>query len=180
MQKFRTHIGWRTVKTAGTAALVAFVYYLIGRNPAFASIGVMFGMGTTAQDSIKNGGNRLFGTIIGGSIGILMYWLYLLAFPEGGHNMYLPIYLYIGIVLLVLICQNFWPGGVQPGGVVLCLLLFSTPTDTYVTYALNRMFDTAIGVLAAWLVNYLLPKERMDAVWHGIQDMLGIERDPDN
>jgi uncharacterized membrane protein YgaE (UPF0421/DUF939 family) len=62
---FRLHVGWRTIKTAVSAMLVAIVYCLIGRNPAFACIGVIFGMGVDMQDSIKNGGNRLFDTAIG-------------------------------------------------------------------------------------------------------------------
>ena len=42
--------------------------------------------------------------------------------------------------------------------VVLCIVLFSTPIETYMSYALNRIFDTAIGVIAALLVNYFLPR----------------------
>lgn len=67
---FRLHIGWRNIKTSVTAMLVAMAYCLIGRNPAFACIGVIFGMGTDMPDSIKNGGNRLFGTLIGGLLSI--------------------------------------------------------------------------------------------------------------
>lgn len=126
-EDFRLHVGWRTIKTAVTAILVAVVYCLLERNPAFACIGVIFGLGTDMPDSIKNGGNRLFGTLIGGLL---------------------------AIVVLILLCQYFWPGGVQPGGVVLCIVLFSTPVETYVAYALNRIFDTAVGVIVALLVNY--------------------------
>ena len=53
-------VGTRTIKTAATAAILAAVYYMIGRNPAFACIGVIFGMGSDMKDSIQNGGNRLF------------------------------------------------------------------------------------------------------------------------
>ena len=35
---FQLHVGWRTIKTAVSAMLVAIVYCLIGRNPAFACI----------------------------------------------------------------------------------------------------------------------------------------------
>ena len=38
---FQLHVGWRTIKTAVSAMLVAIVYCLIGRNPAFACIGVI-------------------------------------------------------------------------------------------------------------------------------------------
>lgn len=162
---FRLHVGWRTIKTAVTAMLVAIVYCLIGRNPAFACIGVIFGLGVDMQDSIKNGGNRLFGTLIGGLLSIVVFWIYLHLVPEGGHTVYLALLLSAAIVVLILLCQYFWPGGVQPGGVVLCIVLFSTPVETYVSYSLNRIFDTAVGVIVALLVNYFLPRERVVAGW---------------
>ena len=143
-EDFRLHVGWRTIKTAVTAILVAVVYCLLERNPAFACIGVIFGLGTDMPDSIKNGGNRLFGTLIGGLL---------------------------AIVVLILLCQYFWPGGVQPGGVVLCIVLFSTTVETYVAYALNRIFDTAVGVIVALLVNYFLPRERVVACWEKVKGL---------
>ena len=64
---------------------------------------------------------------------------------------------FVGTVALILLCQIFWVGGVQPGGVVLCIILFSTPVESYVTYALNRIFDTGIGVIMALVVNSVFP-----------------------
>ena len=153
-------VGMRTVKTAATAALLAAVYYLIGRNPAFACIGVIFGMGIDMKDSIQNGGNRLFGTLIGGVLAVMLFRVYLFAFPEGGHSMYLAVLLFIGIIALIQLCRTFWPGGVQPGGVILCIVLFSTPVHSYLSYAVNRIFDTAVGVIVALLVNWVLQKDR--------------------
>ena len=67
--------------------------------------------------------------------------------------------LFVGVVLLILVSQWFrWPGAIQPGGVMLCILLFNTPVDTYVSYALNRIFDTSIGVFAALAVSWLIPR----------------------
>ena len=53
--------------------------------------------------------------------------------------------------------------------VVLCIVLFSTPIETYMNYALNRIFDTAIGVIAALLVNYFLPRPRVVSLWEGFK-----------
>ena len=164
-EDYRLHVGWRTIKTAITAMLVAVVYCLLERNPAFACIGVIFGLGIDMPDSIKNGGNRLFGTLIGGLLAIAVFWVYLRFYPQGGHSMLLALLLGGAIVVLILLCQYFWPGGVQPGGVVLCIVLFSTPVETYVAYSLNRIFDTAVGVIVALLVNYFLPRERVVAFW---------------
>lgn len=78
------------------------------------------------------------------------------------------------IVVLILLCQYFWPGGVQPGGVVLCIVLYSTPIETYVSYSLNRIFDTTVGVLVALLVNYFLPRERVVRLWEGFKKRIGL------
>lgn len=166
---FQLHVGWRTIKTAITAMLVAVIYCLIGRNPAFACIGVIFGLGYDMEDSIKNGGNRLFGTLIGGLLAIVVFWFYLLFFPQGGHTVFLALLLGVGVVILILLCNYFWPGGIQPGGVVLCIVLFSTPMETYISYSLNRIFDTAVGVIVALAVNYYLPRERVVALWEGFK-----------
>ena len=66
-------VGMRNVKTALAAAFCALAYYFIGRSPAFACIGAIFGMGSDMEDSRKNGGNRLFGTLIGGLLGMLLH-----------------------------------------------------------------------------------------------------------
>ena len=81
----------------------------------------------------------------------------------------LAVLLGFATVVLILLCQYFWPGGVQPGGVVLCIVLFSTPIETYMSYALNRIFDTAIGVIAALLVNYFLPRPRVVSLGEGFK-----------
>lgn len=156
------HIGMRTIKTSLAVALCAFVYYFFDRSPAFACIGAIFGLGYDMADSKLNGGNRLFGTIIGGVIGMAMYRINLIFYPDGRHSLLLVPLAAIGTVLLILLCQKFWVGGVQPGGVVLCILLFNTPVETYVSYAVNRIFDTGVGVIVALLINQHFPRERVE------------------
>ena len=151
-------VGMRNIKTAIAASLCALVYYYIGRSPAFACIGAIFGMGSDMEDARKNGGNRLFGTLIGGLLGMALFRIYLIFVPDGSHSLLLVPLTFIGTVLLILLCQMFWVGGVQPGGVVLCILLFNTPVNAFVSYALNRILDTAVGVLVALTISYLFPR----------------------
>ena len=156
------HIGLRNLKTAISAALCALLYYFLdNRNPTFACIGAIFGMGANMDHSKLHGGNRLFGTIIGGFLGMGLFRVYLIFYPEGGHSLALVPLLFVGVVILILVSQKLWVGAVQPGGVVLCIVLFNTPVDTYVSYAVNRMVDTAAGVAMALLINHLLPRERI-------------------
>ena len=150
-------VGMRTIKTATAAAICALIYFFFDRSPAFACIGAIFGLGANMEHSKLNGGNRLFGTIIGGVIGMGLFRVYLIFHPEGGRSLLLVPLVFIGTILLIVLCQIFWVGGVQPGGVVLCILLFNTPPETYISYALNRIFDTGIGVVAALLVNSMFP-----------------------
>jgi uncharacterized membrane protein YgaE (UPF0421/DUF939 family) len=150
-------IGMRNIKTAIATATCALVYFFLDRSPAFACIGAIFGMGSDLEMSKQHGGNRLFGTIIGGLLGILLFRIYLIFQPEGGRSLLLIPLTFIGTVLLILLCQIFWVGGIQPGGVVLCIILFNTPVDSYISYALNRMLDTGVGVVTALAVNSLFP-----------------------
>lgn len=151
-------VGMRNVKTALAAAFCALAYYFVGRSPAFACIGAIFGMGSDMEDSRKNGGNRLFGTLIGGLLGMLLFRIYLIFKPDGEYTLWLVPLTFIGTVILIVLCQMVWVGGVQPGGVVLCILLFNTPVESYVSYALYRILDTTIGVLVAWAVSYVFPR----------------------
>ena len=170
-------VGMRNVKTALAAAFCAFIYYFFDRSPAFACIGAIFGMGSDMEDSRKNGGNRLFGTLIGGLLGMVLFRLYLFIEPTGKYTLWLVPLTFIGTVILIVLCQMFWVGGVQPGGVVLCILLFNTPTDTYITYAMNRILDTGIGVLAAIFVNGMLPGGFTFSFMHRLYQRLGIRDD---
>lgn len=159
-------LGFRSLKTAFACFLTALLYAFIpGRNPTFACIGTIFGMGGDMEESRLNGGNRFFGTIIGGFIGLGMYALEHHLFP-GGNYWFRLLLIAVGVIVLVSLCVLFhWPGGVQPGGVVLCIILFNTPAH-HIGYAINRMIDTGVGVLMALLINELLPRERLERWFH--------------
>ena len=162
-RKYKLHIGQRNIKTAMAATLCALVYLLCGRNPTFACIGTVFGMGTNIDDSILNGGNRFFGTVIGGVLGMALFRIYICFVPGGEFRALMLLFLFVGVVLLILTSQFFrWVGAVQPGSVLLCIILFNTPVDHYISYSVNRMIDTGIGVAIALLINWLLPRERID------------------
>lgn len=161
-QQFSFHIGQRNIKTAIAATLCALLYFLMDRNPTFACIGAIFGVGSDMNNSRLNGGNRFFGTIIGGMLGMMLFRIYICFYPEGGHHFLLLLLLFVGVVVMIIISLYFrWPGAVQPGGVLLCIILFNTPVDTYVSYSIWRMIDTGIGVAIALVINWLLPRERV-------------------
>ena len=146
-------IGLRNIKTAISATLCAFIYMCIDRNPTFACIGAVFGMDNSLPASLKTGGNRLIGTIIGGFIGMGFFSLStFLPFQ----NIVQIILLFIGIILLIYISQILhFAGAIQAGAVVFYIVMLNTPDDQYVSYALNRMLDTGIGVTMSICINYI-------------------------
>ena len=159
------HIGMRNVKTATAATLCALIYFIIDRNPTFACIGAVFGVGKDLAHSWLNGGNRLFGTIIGGFLGMALFRIYIIFYPQGGMHFLMLLLLFVGVILLIVISQHFnWPGAIHPGGVMLCILLFNQPVDSYVSYSLDRILDTAVGVVMGLLINVLLPRKRIQRI----------------
>ena len=173
-------IGMRNIKTAIAATLCALVYYFFDRSPAFACIGAIFGMGSDYDMSKLHGGNRFFGTLVGGFIGMGLVAIYAELFPDGSNRWLLIPLTFVGVVILIVACQYIWVGGIQPGGVVLCIILFNTPVETYVSYALNRILDTGIGVLAAFFVNAMLPGGFTFRFMRRFYAWLGIQSDLDH
>lgn len=164
---FRFHVGMRNVKTAIAATLCALLYAFFDRNPTFACIGAIFGMGSDFENSKLNGGNRLFGTIVGGLIGMVLFYIYIQFYPEPTSNFRFFLFelLFVGIIILVLVCQKLViPGAIQPAGVVLCIILFNTPVEAYISYPLNRIFDTGIGVIIGIAVNLIISRERVNKI----------------
>ena len=157
------HVGQRSIKTAVAATLCALLYMIFGGNPTFACIGAIFGLGSDMSMSKLNGGNRFFGTVIGGFIGIFLYRLYLLLVPEGGRTLWQLPLLFVGVVVLIMCCQLFkWPGGIQPGGVVLCIVMFQKDPSIYLEYSVMRMIDTGVGVACALFVNWYFTRPRVE------------------
>ena len=67
----------RIFKTLGAVLLVCAAYGLLGgRNPCFACIGAVFGLGSFWREGVRHGGNRFLGTLLGGLVVIPFYWLY--------------------------------------------------------------------------------------------------------
>lgn len=152
-------IGMRNVKTAISATICALIYAIVGRNPTFACIGAVFGMDNSMPTSLKTGSNRLVGTVIGGFIGMGLFSLsMILPFPRTTRM----ILLFAGIILLIYISQLLhFSGAIQAGAVVFYIVMLNTPEDQYISYALNRMLDTGIGVTMSILINWIhfkLPK----------------------
>ena len=101
------HIGMRNIKTALAATLCALLYLPFDRNPTFACIGAIFGIGNDMESSKLLGGNRFFGTLIGGLIGIALFTIYIIFYPTGENSPLMLLFVFVGVVIVILISQIF-------------------------------------------------------------------------
>ena len=147
-------VGGRTLKTVASATLVAIVYELLDRNPCFACIGAVYGMGNVFSGGLRSGGNRFLGTVIGGLFAIPFYWL--IYFSD------LPVprwlWLMMGLFLVLYVSQLFGAtGAIQPGTVVFFVVIATVSNDRFVSYTIARIIDTGIGVLVSLGISMLFP-----------------------
>lgn len=160
-------IGLRSIKTTISTTLCAILYILVDRNPTFACIGAVFGMDHYDASPWKTGGNRLIGTIIGGFLGMGLFYLQ----QQIQGKVFQIMLLCIGILLLIYIAQIFHcPGAIQGGAVVFYIVMLNTPHDEYITYAINRMIDTGIGVFMSICINVLFSRQRLAKYFINIQE----------
>ncbi len=149
-------IGSRIIKTLISVFLVAITYdfALGGRNPCFACIGAVYGMGSFFSEGIKHGGNRFVGTLLGGLVVIPFYWLYHNT-PFGIPNY---VFLIIGAFLTIYINLIFGANSaVQPSTVVYFVVIFTQAAEMYIPYTIARIIDTGAGVLCSLVINAILP-----------------------
>ena len=152
-------VGLRVVKTCISCLVVAvfYQYVLGGRNPCFACIGAVYGMGSQFREGFQNGFNRFVGTLLGGLLVIPFYWLYLHT-PLG-----IPAAVYMVLGVFCVIYLNLAVGAnnaIQPGTVVYFVVMFTQPLTGYVSYTIARIIDTGVGVLFSLVITMLHPSEK--------------------
>ena len=146
---------WRTA-LAALITVIIYEYILNKRNPCFALIGAVYGVGSQFEEGFHNGINRVIGTLVGGLLVIPFYELYvrqLFGIPDW-------IWLVLGLCL-VLWC-NFALGAdsaIQPGSVVYFVVIYTVGTERVLPYTIARIIDTGVGVLIALLVYAIFPSK---------------------
>ena len=169
-------VGMRNVKTALAATLCAWYIYFLDRSSGFCCIGAIFGMGSDYGTSKLHGATGFSAR----------WWAASSAWAVCHLRRHLPGRQQPLVPDPPDLCGR---GGADPGlpadlgrrrpagGVVLCIILFNTPIDSYVSYALNRILDTGIGVLVALFVNGMLPGGFTFGFMHRFYLRVGIPDD---
>ncbi|MGL4990905.1 MAG: FUSC family protein [Sarcina sp.] len=152
-------IGARNFKTALSILLSIIILKILGFESSFyACIAAVICLTDSYENSIKTGKNRMIGTIIGGSFGMIAtiilsvyntFWLRTLL-----------IFLFtIAVIYICTILKK--PGSVSIACIVLLAnLLLNRDYSNYI-YTFSRIIETFIGVVIAVFVNaYILPPNR--------------------
>ena len=147
---------WRSALVVLVTALL-YEYLFQNRNPCFALIGAVYGVGSQFEEGFHNGFNRFLGTFVGGLMVIPFYTLY--THPLFG----LPDWFFMVLGLCLVLLCNLALGAdsaIQPGTVVYFVVMFTVGQERVVPYTIARIIDTGVGVLIALLVTTVLPTKR--------------------
>ena len=146
---------WKTPLAVMITAII-YEYLLNGRNPCFALIGAVYGVGSQFQEGFHNGINRFIGTFVGGLLVIPFYTLYNVK-PFG-----IPDWFWLVLGLCLVVWCNLALGAdsaIQPGTVVYFVVLFTVGQERVVSYTIARIIDTGVGVLIALMLTMIHPSQ---------------------
>ena len=145
----KIHIGRRTLKTAAAViiSIVAVSFYGVSASKmTFAMLGAMSAMENSFRRSIMNCMTQIVGMICGAAAGLLLlqlpvHWLVCVG---------------IGIVFVITL-YNVFRIPYSPGLPCLIILTVCTTSDLQpFAYAMERLWDTAIGLGVGMLINVLV------------------------
>ena len=160
----RIHIGLRMIKTVVAVFLCSLVGWLRGQPAFFSMIAAVICMQTTTDKTVETSFNQVLGTVIGAAFGLLALYAEQLTHLRE----LLPLYyllvslLLIPIIVLTLLIKK--PSISAFACVVfLSVAVFQLGTQSPWIYALQRILDILMGVVAALVINLILPNRRRPA-----------------
>lgn len=168
-------IGMRNIKTALSVFICVVVFAIMGPqfNPLFAAVAAIVCMGTSMENSVKTGWNRILGTIIGGLSGLFGIFLcnviplgfaYVLIIPLGT----------MGLIYLLNSLE-------KPGAIIICTVVFISIMTTYPqelgSYVASffRLLETGFGVIVAFLVNRFIKVPECGKVSENTEEITEIQ-----
>ena len=114
----------------------------------YAATACVVTMQDTIKTSFKMGSQRVFGTLIGGLVGFLLF----LVIPKN------PFLCGIGIMIVIKLCEMFKLSSLVVSSVTFFSLYLGYINSAPLTYSLQRVFDTSIGVIMGLIINYVMAR----------------------
>lgn len=148
-KRSRIHVGLRTLKTVAAVILSMIVVDFFGATSSkliFAMLGAMAAVQPTFKDSWEACVAQILGVIFGGIVGVILLAVKLPPLVATG----------IGIILVITLYNalRIYYSPVNASFIV--VLLCTTPDIMPITYAIGRIWDTAIGLGIGILINTLI------------------------
>ena len=141
-------IGMRTIKTSIAVTISISLAYLFGLNsPFFVGIAAIIAMQGNLVDSYRMGRDRILGTILGAAVGLLG------SFISIGN----PLVIGFGTIIVIYLCNRLgWSKSITIATVVFISIIMNVERGQELSYSLNRVLDTLIGIIVAVIVNFVI------------------------
>lgn len=158
-------LGMRNVKTGVGVGLSVLSGAFFVQNPLFTALACMVSIQETVKNSLIAGLSRIIGTIIGGIIG------YLFALLGGTGN---ALICTLGIISTIYICNHFdLTDEISIACVTFMAIHIGNIDSSLIVYSVNRVIDTAFGVIIGVVLNYSLARPKhTDNIY---SDLLAME-----
>lgn len=156
-------VGMRTVKTIIAVVLTLEISKALNMNsPILAGIAAIMTVEASVSKSFKTGKFRMYGTVLGGVIALLITFLA----PTNS------ITIAIGLFTILYIANLLeWKSAVRMGMIVFLVVIvgYDEGGDRF-SYAFNRTIDTFLGVLVGTTINYFIRPPKVEVKIDGIID----------
>lgn len=137
-------IGMRTIKTGLAVTLCCLFTQFAVDNMFYCATACVVTMQDTIKTSYKMGFQRVFGTMIGGLVGFLL----VLISPAN------PFLCGLGIMVVIKCCEVFKLSSLVVSSVTFFSLYLGYINSDPVTYSIQRVIDTSVGVIMGLIINY--------------------------
>lgn len=147
--------GKRVVKTALAAALSMYISELVfGQAMGFSGYSAIVAMTTSLPETLNISLKRMLATFLAAVFAVFFYLT----------EMVNPFTIFIGIILIISICNYFrWQGAIELATIFfIAMITFVGPKSGMMEYVFIRLTDTAIGLIVGLLVNLVIAKPRME------------------
>lgn len=149
MKNLKIHVGLRTIKTAAAVIIAMVIVNAFGTSSSkliFAMLGAMAAVQPTFKESLEACLTQIVGVLFGAVMGVLLRYI-----PV--HDM---VICGVGIVLVITLYNALRIRFSPSLPCLIVVILCTTPDIKPFTYAVGRIWDSAIGLGIGLLVNMLI------------------------
>lgn len=159
-------VGLRTLKTGLAVVLAVWVVHYVPYSlPLLAGVAAVICMQPTIAGGVAKGVTRTQATVLGGALGLALYFV-------AGSNV---LAMGLGVVLVIMVCNRLgWEDGIALASLSLIAVMLQ-PAGAALPYALGRVTSTLAGIAAATGVNTVVAPPRHRPVLQGeLRRLLGL------